>query len=153
TDYVFDGTAKEPYRESDHTAPLSVYGKSKAEGERLLLNTGACCLIIRTAWVYSAIGKNFLRTIVRLAGERDELAVVNDQIGTPTSAPEIAKFVHHLLSKDPEGLPALFKDSGRMVHFTASGWTSWHGFAAAIAAGMNRRGCPVRVSSVRPIPS
>jgi len=153
TDYVFDGTATEPYRETHSIAPLSIYGMSKAEGERLLLSTGACCLIIRTAWVYSGTGKNFLRTIVRLAGERDELAVVNDQTGTPTSAPEIAKFVHHLLSKGLGGLPALFDKSGRMVHFTASGWTSWHGFAAAIVAGMKRRGHPVRASSVRPIPS
>jgi dTDP-4-dehydrorhamnose reductase len=159
TDYVFDGAATEPHGENDPTAPLSVYGKSKAEGERLLLNTGACCLIIRTAWVYSGTGKNFLRTIVRLAGERDELAVANDQIGAPTSAPAIVKFVHHLLSKErvlskgPEGFPPLFEDSGRMVHFTASGWTSWHGFADAIVAGMKRRGRPARASSVRAISS
>jgi dTDP-4-dehydrorhamnose reductase len=153
TDYVFDGTATAPYRETYPVAPLSVYGMSKAEGEKLLLNTGACFLIIRTAWVYSGTGKNFFRAIAKLAGERDELAVVDDQIGTPTSAPQIAKFVHHLLSKGLVERPALFEDSGRVVHFTATGWTTWHGFAAAIIAGMKRYGLPVRASSVRAIPS
>ena len=93
TDYVFDGQASEPYDESHPVSPLSVYGKSKLEGERLLLRTGAHCLIVRTAWVYSATGKNFLKTMVRLAAERDELAVVSDQVGTPTSADQIAKFI------------------------------------------------------------
>ena len=83
TDYVFDGQATEPYDEGHPVNPLSIYGKSKAEGERLLLRSGAPCLIVRTAWVYSATGKNFLKTIVRLAAERDELAVVSDQIGSP----------------------------------------------------------------------
>jgi dTDP-4-dehydrorhamnose reductase len=153
TDYVFDGMAAEPYRENDPTAPLSVYGKSKAEGEKLLLNTGACCLIIRTAWVYSATGKNFLRTIIRLAEEKDELAVVNDQTGTPTSAPEIAKFVRCILSGGLEKLPVLFKKSDHMVHFTASGQTTWHGFADAIVTGMKQRGLRVKASRVQAIPS
>jgi dTDP-4-dehydrorhamnose reductase len=153
TDYVFDGEAKEPYRETDPTNPASVYGKSKAEGERLLLETGAPCLIIRTAWVYSATGKNFLKTIIRLAGEKEELAVVNDQVGTPTSALQVAQFVRRLVSEGPRRCAASFGNSSGLVHFTASGRTSWHGFAQAIVCGMRERGLPVRAQLVRAIPS
>ena len=153
TDYVFDGRASEPYRETDPVNPLSVYGKSKAEGERLLLATGAPCLIVRTSWVYAATGKNFVKTIARLAGERSGLAVVSDQMGTPTSAAQIASFVRALAGEGLPGLPALFEASSRLVHFTASGWTTWHGFACAIVAGMKRRGVPVKASEVRAIPT
>lgn len=153
TDYVFDGRGSEPYRETDPTNPLSVYGKTKAEGERLLLATGAPCLIIRTAWVYSATGKNFVKTIARLASERSELAIVSDQVGTPTSAVQIARFVRALVSEGLPRLPALFEASSGLVHFSAAGWTSWHGFACAIVAGMRRRGVPVKAAEVRAIPS
>jgi dTDP-4-dehydrorhamnose reductase len=153
TDYVFDGQASEPYDESHPVNPLSVYGKSKAEGERLLLATGAACLVVRTAWVYSATGKNFLKTMVRLASERDELTIVSDQVGTPTSADQIAKFIRHVVSERREALPARFEEASHIVHFTASGWTSWHGFACAIVAGMRRRGLPVKAANVRAIPS
>ncbi len=151
TDYVFDGAASEPYDESHPINPLSVYGKSKAEGERLLLGSGAPCLIVRTAWVYSATGKNFLKTMVRLAVEKEELAVVSDQTGTPTSAGQIAKFICSVIGGGREALPARFEASSRIVHFTASGWTSWHGFASAIVAGMKRRGLPVKATKVRAI--
>lgn len=153
TDYVFDGQASEPYDENHPINPLSVYGKSKAEGEKLLLGAEADCLIVRTAWVYSATGKNFLKTMVRLAGERDELAVVSDQVGTPTSADQIAKFIRHAVSEGREALPARFKEASRLVHFTASGWTSWHGFASAIVAGMTRHGLPVKAMKIRAIPT
>jgi dTDP-4-dehydrorhamnose reductase len=153
TDYVFDGHASEPYAETAPINPLSVYGLSKAEGERLLLQTAAPCLVIRTAWVYSSIGRNFLKTIVKLASEREELAVVSDQIGAPTSADQLAKFVHRLVSEGREELAAGFEKSSRIVHFTAAGWTSWHGFATAIVAGMKRYGIPVKASQVRAIPS
>ncbi len=153
TDYVFDGRTSEPYDEDHSINPLSVYGKSKAEGERLLLRTGAPCLIVRTAWVYSATGKNFLKTIVRLASEKDELAIVSDQIGTPTSADQIAEFIRHVVGEDPDALPAHFKKASQLVHFTASGWTSWHGFASAIVAGMPRHGFSVKAKRIRAIPS
>ena len=153
TDYVFDGQAGEPYAETHPVNPLSVYGKSKAEGERLLLGTGAPCLIVRTAWVYSEAGKNFLRTIARLAVEKEELAIVSDQVGTPTSSSQIAQFIHRLVRESAASLPALFEKSSHVVHFTASGRTSWHGFASAIVAGMRRRGIAVKTSSIRAIPS
>ena len=152
TDYVFDGRASDPYCETHPVNPLSIYGKSKAEGERLLLETGAPCLIIRTAWVYSSSGKNFLKTIARLACERDELAVVNDQAGTPTSSQQIAGFVHQLIQAGPASCLELFEKSSRLVHFTASGWTSWHGFATAIVAGMRERGVPVKAFNIKAIP-
>ncbi len=153
TDYVFDGRANEPYVETHSLNPLSVYGKSKAEGERLLLGTGAPCLIVRTAWVYSPAGKNFVKTIARLAGERDELSVVSDQVGTPTSSTQIAQFIHRLVRENGASLPALFEKSSRVIHFTASGRTTWHGFASAIVAGMRRRGVPVRAARIKQIPS
>ncbi len=153
TDYVFDGRESEPYIETHPVNPLSVYGKSKAEGERLLLGTGAPCLIVRTAWVYSSTGKNFLKTIARLAVEKEELAIVNDQVGTPTSSSQIAQFIHTLVRESAASLPSLFEKSSHVVHFIASGQTSWHGFASAIVAGMRRRGIAVKTSSMRAIPS
>lgn len=153
TDYVFDGEASEPYGEDHAINPLSVYGKSKAEGERLLLHSEAPCLIVRTAWVYSAAGKNFLKTMVRLAGEREELAVVSDQIGTPTSADQIARFVRHIIGEGRDALSHRFEQASHVVHFTASGSTSWHGFANAIVAAMPRHGLPVKAKVVRAIPT
>ena len=153
TDYVFNGEASEPYDENHAINPLSVYGKSKAEGESLLLRSEAPCLIVRTAWVYSAAGKNFLKTMVRLAGERDELAVVCDQIGTPTSADQIARFIRHIIGEGRDALPRRFGQASRLVHFTASGSTSWHGFASAIVAAMPRHGLPVKAKAVRAIPT
>jgi dTDP-4-dehydrorhamnose reductase len=153
TDYVFDGQASEPCDEAHPINPLSIYGKSKAEGERLLLHTGAQCLIVRTAWVYSATGKNFLKTMVKLAAERDELAVVSDQVGAPTSADQIAQFIRYVVSEGREALPARFEKSSRLVHFTASGSTSWHGFASAMVAGMKHHALPVRATKVSAIPS
>ena len=153
TDYVFDGRASEPYSETHPTNPLSVYGRSKAEGETLLLRSGACCLIIRTSWVYSPVGRNFLTTILRLASEQDELSIVDDQIGAPTSAMQIAQFVERLLRERPVSLRDMFQRSSRLVHFTAAGWTSWHGFACAIIARAEGRGVPLRASSVKAISS
>lgn len=124
TDYVFDGSGARPYRPDDATSPLGVYGVSKLAGEQAIRDSGARHLILRTAWVYAAHGKNFLMTMLRLAGERDELRVVGDQFGSPTSAGLIADTTARLLGADvvPTGLH----------HLTASGQTSWHGFAEAI---------------------
>lgn len=124
TDYVFDGTATRPYREDDQTNPLGVYGASKLAGEQAIQASGARHMIFRTAWVYAAHGKNFLLTMLRLAKERDELRVVADQVGTPTSAALIADVTAAALRQSP--MP-----SG-LWHLTAHGQTSWHGFAEAI---------------------
>lgn len=143
TDYVFDGTGTRPYREDDPTAPLGVYGASKLAGEQAIRGSGARHLILRTAWVYAAHGRNFLLTMLRLARERDELRVVADQVGTPTSAALIADTTAGLLSQP-------FRDSG-LWHLTARGHTSWHGFATAIMEEATARGLLDRAPRVVPI--
>jgi len=124
TDYVFDGKATRPYPVDAQTAPLGIYGASKLAGERAVREAGGRYLIFRTAWVYAAHGSNFLRTMLRLAAERDELRIVADQIGTPTPAFLIAEVTLKAL-QHPRQLSGIW-------HLTASGHTSWHGFAEAI---------------------
>ncbi|KAF1709298.1 dTDP-4-dehydrorhamnose reductase [Pseudoxanthomonas kalamensis DSM 18571] len=143
TDYVFDGTRTRPYREDDPTSPLGVYGASKLAGEQAIRNSGARHLIFRTAWVYASHGRNFMRTMLRLAGERDELRVVADQVGTPTSATLIADVTAQIL-----GQP--FRESG-LWHLTATGQTSWHGFAEAIVGQAHERGLIARMPTIVPI--
>jgi dTDP-4-dehydrorhamnose reductase len=145
TDYVFDGSGEAAWREDDRPAPLSVYGASKLAGERAVIDSGCRHLIVRTSWVYAAQGKNFLRTMARLAGERKELRVVADQFGAPTSARIIADAVVKILRKESRGPGELFKDEGGVVHLSASGVTSWYGFADAIIAGLKRRGVKLEV--------
>jgi dTDP-4-dehydrorhamnose reductase len=153
TDYVFDGEGGAPYKEDDAINPLSVYGKTKAHGEALLLRSGAPCLVIRTAWVYAAEGKNFLNTIARLAREREELRVLDDQTGAPTSARQIAQFIAYIIGGEPGALAARLREMPPLVHFTASGSTSWHGFATAIVEGLRARGATLSVKKVHPIPT
>ena len=124
TDYVFDGTATRPYREDDPTSPLGVYGESKLAGEQAVQASGARHMIFRTAWVYADRGRNFMLTMLRLAGERDELRVVADQVGTPTPAALIADTTAAILARP-------FAASG-LWHLTAQGQATWHGFAEAI---------------------
>ena len=143
TDYVFDGRGTRPYREDDPVAPASVYGASKLAGEEAIRASGARHLVLRTAWVYTAHGRNFLRTMLRLAGERDELRVVADQTGTPTAAALIADTTVQLLRQAPSR-------SGTW-HLTATGATTWHGFAEAIMQGAHARGLIARVPRVLPI--
>lgn len=143
TDYVFDGQGTRPYREDDPTAPLGVYGASKLAGEEAVRAAGGDHLILRTAWVYGARGHNFLRTMLRLGTEREELRVVADQIGTPTPASLIADATVSLLGAAP-------RPSGTF-HVTAAGETSWHGFATAIFQRAVQRGLIARAPSVVPI--
>jgi dTDP-4-dehydrorhamnose reductase len=140
TDYVFDGSGERPWREDDAPSPLSTYGSSKLAGERAIMDSGCRHLIVRTSWVYAAQGKNFLRTIARLAAERKELSVVADQFGAPTSARVIAEAVFKILQKEGKGSDDLFRCSGGLINISASGETTWHGFANAILAGLKRRG-------------
>lgn len=146
TDYVFDGSGTRPYREDDPTSPLGVYGQSKLAGEQAIVASGARHCIVRTAWVYDAHGKNFLRTMLRLAAERDELRVVADQVGTPTSATLIARTSAALIAGHVNG-----RDLQGLLHLTAAGQTSWHGFAAAIVDGAFVRGLLERKPHVVPI--
>jgi dTDP-4-dehydrorhamnose reductase len=143
TDYVFDGTGKRPYREDDATSPLGVYGESKRAGELAIQASGARHMIFRTAWVYASHGKNFMRTMLRLAAERDELRVVADQTGTPTPAALIADVTGDVLAR-PYGHSGIW-------HLTASGETTWHGFAEAIVGAAQDRGLLARAPRVVPI--
>ena len=143
TDYVFDGQGKRAYREDDVTSPLGVYGASKLAGEEAIRAAGGRHLIFRTAWVYAAHGQNFLRTMLRVGAEREELKVVADQIGTPTPAALIAEVTAQAM-QHPEALSGTW-------HLTANGETSWHGFAEAIFDEAKARGLIVRRPKVLPI--
>jgi len=134
TDYVFDGTKRSPYNETDETNPLNVYGKSKLAGEQAIRASGASHLIIRTGWVYANRGRNFLLTILRLATEREELRIVRDQIGAPTCAADIAAATTKILTEmytQDKSRTYMSSISGT-YHMTAAGETSWHNFATAI---------------------
>jgi dTDP-4-dehydrorhamnose reductase len=151
TDYVFDGGGTRPWREDDATGPLSVYGASKLAGEEAIRSAGGPHLVIRTSWVYAATGTNFLRTIVRLARERDELGIVADQIGAPTSARLIADAVARIVGNPGPPLVERFRAARGLVNVAAAGETSWHGFATAIVEGLKVRRVALRVQTVRPI--
>jgi len=147
TDYVFDGTKHSPYVETDEVGPTGVYGATKLAGERAVAAAQPDHVILRTAWVYAAEGKNFVRTMLRLAAGRDELGVVADQIGNPTFAPDIAAgivAVARRLLADPQD-----RNLRGTFHMSGAGETSWAGFAEAIFAGSAARGGPS--ARVRPI--
>jgi dTDP-4-dehydrorhamnose reductase len=132
TDYVFDGTKATAYVEEDATNPLSVYGRTKLEGELAIRESGAAHLIFRTEWVYGRSGKNFLLTILRLASEREELRIVRDQIGAPTWCREVARGTATVIARVLQrGEDSLLNHKG-IFHMTAGGATSWHEFAEAI---------------------
>src|SRR5579864_4838221 len=139
TDYVFDGAKPGAYDEDDPTHPLSVYGESKAAGETAICARLDRHVIIRTAWVYSPIGRNFVRTMLRLGAEREQVNVVDDQRGSPTSAAEVARAVITVAAALAKG----GTDGFGTYHFCGSGATTWYGFARAIFAGAQQRGMRV----------
>ena len=149
TDYVFDGSGEQPWRESDICAPLSVYGASKRQGE-LEVARNPRHLILRTSWVYAARGSNFAKTMLRLGAERDELRVIADQIGAPTGA-ELLADVCALTLRQAMAQPAL----AGLYHCAAAGHTSWHGYAQFVLQEARAMGLPVQVAPQRvlPIPS
>lgn len=153
TDYVFPGDGARPYREDDPTGPTSVYGRSKLEGERLLAASGADHLIFRTAWVYGARGHNFLRTMLRLARERDTLAVVDDQRGAPTPASLIAAITAQAVARWRTLAGEQRRSTGGVHHLASAGETSWHGFATAIFERAVAAGLIARVPTVNAIDS
>jgi dTDP-4-dehydrorhamnose reductase len=153
TDYVFDGAKPDGYVEADPTGPLSVYGATKLAGEQLVAASGCRHLIFRTSWVYAAHGSNFIRTILRLGQEREELSVVDDQIGAPTSATRIAAVTAAAIGRLSGG--AQGQPTSGIYHLAAAGATSWHGYAELIIAAARADGLPLRVGpdGIRPIPS
>ena len=124
TDFVFDGEKTQPYIESDQTLPLGVYGKTKLEGEQEVINHLSSYFIIRTSWLYSAYGKNFVKTMLRLSNSTSDLKIVSDQIGSPTNAENLAKLIFKIISGN-------FKSYG-LYHYSDYGKTSWYHFAKSI---------------------
>ncbi|QFS45328.1 dTDP-4-dehydrorhamnose reductase [Nostoc sphaeroides] len=145
TDYVFDGNRYRPYQETDATNPLSVYGKTKLAGEEAIRETCAHHLILRTAWVYGTFGKsNFVKTMLRLGAERQEIRVVADQIGSPTWAQDIAIVIAQII-------PQLTSEISGTYHYTNSGIASWYDFAVAIFEEAQQLGFPLTVERIVPI--
>ena len=150
TDYVFDGSGDKPWLETDPTGPLSVYGKTKLEGEEAIRATGCQHLIFRTSWVYAARGGNFAKTMLRLAQERDFLSVINDQIGAPTGADLLADISAHAIRtalRNP--------DVGGLYHLVAGGETSWHGYASFVIDFARQASIEIKVTpeAIQPVPT
>lgn len=136
TDYVFDGTAHAPYKESDKVNPISTYGTTKRKGEMVLLSMSPDAVIIRTAWLYSPYGNNFVKTMMRLGSERPELGVVCDQIGTPTYALDLAEAIYTILTAR-QWVPGIY-------HFSDEGVCSWYDFTKAIHRIAGIKSCNVK---------
>lgn len=158
TDYVFDGCAAAPYRETDKTNPANVYGASKLAGERALAESGAAHLIFRTSWVYGATGKNFLLTILKLARERDRLRIVADQHGAPTWSRDLAKMVAHVIARceaaaDGRSLAEALADFSGVYHVAGAGETTWYGFASEAVRRLQASEPGRKFAEIEPIPS
>ena len=148
TDYVFDGSGDRPWREDAPTAPLSVYGRSKLAGEEAIAASGCAHLVFRTSWVHAARGGNFARTMLRLAGERERLTVIADQIGAPTGAELIADVTAHAIRATRADASL-----GGTYHLVADGETSWHGYAQFVVEEARRLGVALKVAEITPIAS
>ena len=148
TDYVFDGMLSRPYTEADATHPLSIYGQTKLQGEEAIRASGCRHLVFRTSWVYCATGGNFLKTMLKLAADRDELRVVADQWGAPTSARLLAEVTTRVISELAE-----MDEHWGTYHLTAGGETNWHAYASYAIARARNQGLPLQVKSIVPIPA
>jgi dTDP-4-dehydrorhamnose reductase len=156
TDYVFDGSGSTPYRETDATGPVSVYGASKLAGEKALAQSGAGHMIFRTSWVYGARGKNFLLTILKLARERETLRVVADQRGAPTWSRDLARMTAEVIGRcetaaHGRGFAVVLADVGGIYHAAGAGETTWYGFAAEAVRLQREREPGVRFAVIEPI--
>ena len=140
TDYVFDGNSFSPYQELDEVNPIGVYGKTKRNGELAVINADIDGIVIRTSWLYSAYGNNFVKTMLRLGNDRDELGVIFDQFGTPTNASDLAKTCIDILSFKKQ---SKMNSKGKIYHFSNEGVTSWYDFAIAIMA-LGKADCHVK---------
>lgn len=149
TDYVFDGENPDPYTEDDATAPINVYGQSKREGEVSIAATAADYLILRTSWVHSASHANFAAKILESAVQRDELKVIDDQVGCPTSARLVAEVIGRIIGFGQAGRPI----SGGIYHLTAQGETSRYDYARFIVDEARRLGAKLKVERLLPVPS
>lgn len=150
TDYVFDGSGDQPWLETDPIGPLSIYGSTKLEGERLIQQSGCKHIIFRTSWVYAARGGNFAKTMLRLARERDKLSVIDDQIGAPTGADLLADVTAHAI-RTAQQRPEVVG----LYHLVAGGETSWHGYASFVLAHARKAGMELKVTpdAVQAVPT
>ncbi|OIN93187.1 MAG: dTDP-4-dehydrorhamnose reductase [Comamonadaceae bacterium CG1_02_60_18] len=166
TDYVFDGSGDTPWRESDAVGPLSVYGRTKLEGEQLVAASGAQHLIFRTSWVYGARGGNFAKTMLRLAQERDRLTVINDQFGAPTGADLIADVTAHAIRQvlqqsahtrtaTAATTPATSTSCSGIYHLVAAGETTWFNYAKHVLTEVKqgRSATKIKATEVLPVPT
>ena len=151
TDYIFDGTSKVPYTEDDKPNPINTYGKTKLEGDRLVQEKEVPHLIFRTSWVYGLRGSNFLLTILRLAQERDELSIVNDQFGAPTWSRMIAEATALVLSKGAKDIWTFSANNRGIYNLSAAGQTTWHQFAEKIL--QLKAGNSIKCQKITPISS
>ncbi|MDB5818232.1 MAG: dTDP-4-dehydrorhamnose reductase [Rhizobacter sp.] len=142
TDYVFDGSGDQPWRETDATGPLSVYGATKLEGEQAIAASGCKHLIFRTSWVYAARGGNFAKTMLRLAREKDRLTVIDDQTGAPTGAELLADVTAHAFR-----VALQRREVSGLYHAVAGGSTTWHGYASHVIEFARRAGQPIKVAA------
>ncbi len=149
TDYVFNGSKDTPWNEEDATAPLNAYGRSKAAGEKYIADIGGKYLLFRTSWMYDAQGRNFLNTILKLAKEREELRIIDDQFGAPTYAPHLAKAV--LSALEIAGQKPAFPSG--IYHLCNFGYTTWYGFAVRIIEIARACGVDIKMRHIYPIPA
>lgn len=145
TDYVFDGRGDRPWAEDDETDPLNVYGRTKRDGEAAIRAAGCRHAIFRTSWVYAARGKNFARTILKFAGERERLTVVDDQFGVPTGADLIADVTAHAIR-------SWTAERDGIYHLVPSGVTTWHGYAEHLCSFARSLGADLKVREIQPVP-
>ena len=149
TDYVFDGNNSKPYTESDPVCPIGVYGETKRAGEMEVLNSNLDSLVIRTSWLYSSFGNNFIKTMLRLGNEKESINVICDQVGTPTYAKNLAKTCLEILSRH---YSSNISEKGNLYHYSDGGVASWYDFAISIMdlAGLN---CEVKPIQTKDYPT
>lgn len=147
TDYVFDGKGAVPYTEEHPTAPIGVYGATKCEGEKSIIASGCEYMIVRTAWLYSEFGNNFVKTMLKLTSERDSLKVVSDQIGSPTYAADLASFITYVVEGDR------CKGNSGVYHYSNEGVLSWYDFTCEIARMAGNTSCSVAPCTSSEFPS
>ncbi len=143
TDFIFDGKQSHPYKENDPARPLGVYGQSKWEGEQAVREILPRAIILRTAWVYGVFGNNFVKTILRLGSEREELGVIDEQLGSPSSTVDISQAMYALIEKECTGV----------YHFTNEGVASWYDFAQAIVEEARSLEFDLKIKRLKPIPT
>ena len=149
TDYVFDGDHTIPYKESDPVSPIGVYGKTKREGELAVINSEVDAIIIRTSWLYSSYGNNFVKTMLRMGSEKETLDVISDQVGTPTYARDLAKICLEILCRDNSGN---ISKNGNLYHYSNEGVASWYDFAISIME-LGGENCKVKPIQTKDYPT